>query len=304
MSLPIPTDQIDAPLTVQTVERMHGIEVSGRTIETESINHFREILKNTPADSALGFLKVVSCLPDTPDDQSTETYWALVQRLQHEASAPIFKILSHWTRDADPDIRLAGIHVLAQFGCLEREASDRFPFAEETAPIVEQLLSDESETVIGAALTAAGHLGVGDLTKLAPFVDHPSKTLRWDLAFALLTRPEPLARSLLIRLSRDDEPSVRDWATLVARLADPEPEPRIEAIKGLTLRQDRRAVPAMMQELADEEIDPDLLEAAILLPDACYLPHLKRHRAAMANDVGAKQLVDEAIAACSAKPTS
>ena len=71
----------------------------------------------------------------------------------------------------------------------------------------------------------------------------------------------------LIRLSRDEHSDVRDWATfalgmlasedtedlreaLVARLDDPDAETRLEAVHGLALRGDPRAVEPALELLA------------------------------------------------------
>jgi hypothetical protein len=312
-------DRIDlesSPLTAQMVAQMHGLEVSGQALPPQTLIQFRERLKAASTDAVLSYLSNICLHSHTPADQDCETYWALVERLQQEASAPVFNALAKWTESAQPALRLAGINGLGQLGWPVSHKNDCPPFARETAPIVERLLSDKSEVIVAATLAAAGHLGFEDITSLVRFIDSPSENLRWMLAFALEKRTEPLARTLLIELSQDESPCVRDWATfalgsrceidtpeireaLVARLVDPEPEPRVEAIKGLALRQDRRALPALMQELAADEIDPDLFDAAIQLPDARHLPHLKRHRAKTAN-IGTKLLIEKAMTACRA----
>ncbi|MEU8759124.1 ankyrin repeat domain-containing protein [Streptomyces sp. NPDC048659] len=101
---------------------------------------------------------------------------------------------------------------------------------------------------------------------------HPDEEVR-RLVAASLTGLVPSghaeARAVLIGLSRDRAPRVRDWATLAlaelpddtpalrealaARLADPDPETAAEAARGLALRQDPRAVEALARLLADAD---------------------------------------------------
>lgn len=88
----------------------------------------------------------------------------------------------------------------------------------------------------------------------------------------------------LIQLSQDEQADVRDWATfalareierdtpglrdaLLARLGDPDPDVRAEALAGLAARKDRRAIEALLAELdsaAEGPGDPCLLTGALL----------------------------------------
>ncbi|OYV95779.1 MAG: hypothetical protein B7Z73_01935 [Planctomycetia bacterium 21-64-5] len=104
---------------------------------------------------------------------------------------------------------------------------------------------------------------------------------------ALTGHEEQAAIECLIRLSRDSDSDVRDWATfglgsqcdldtpqirdaLAARLDDTDDDTRHEAIVGLARRQDRRAIAAVGRELSSDCVSSLVLEAADLLG----LPHV------------------------------
>jgi HEAT repeat protein len=128
---------------------------------------------------------------------------------------------------------------------------------------------------------------------------------------ALLPRDEPVARQTLIELSRDVEPGVRDWATfglgtyskidspeirnaLLARLADEDDETRGEALFGLAKRKDPRVIPAILSEIARDEVSELAIEAAGEMPDESLLPALE----ALVRSSPEDQCVREAITAC------
>jgi HEAT repeat protein len=98
----------------------------------------------------------------------------------------------------------------------------------------------------------------------------------------LHAREDELAVDTLIELSDDPESWVRDWATfglgtmirrddqrvreaLAARLTDTDDTTRAEAIRGLAVRHDERAIPQLLSELdqGTELDDPAILEEAL-----------------------------------------
>jgi HEAT repeat protein len=119
--------------------------------------------------------------------------------------------------------------------------------------------------------------------------------VRLAVAFAVTTiSPRPLAdeaRSCLIRLSRDQDPEVRDWATfglgtlstddgpdvtaaLLARTSDSYHEARAEALFGLAVRRDPRAVPHLIRALASAHVQGLEVDAAAEAADPRLLPAL------------------------------
>jgi HEAT repeat protein len=121
-------------------------------------------------------------------------------------------------------------------------------------------LDEQDPAVLATIAHAFGHLGERHGEELLlSLVDHPEVAVRDGVARGLAGRQEPAAVDALITLSADEDPDVRDWATfalgtlaeldspelreaLAARLEDPDEETRVEAIVGLAVRNDDRAV--------------------------------------------------------------
>jgi HEAT repeat protein len=112
----------------------------------------------------------------------------------------------------------------------------------------------------------------------------------WRSASA--ARDEELARQTLVRLSKDDDAHVRDWATfalgtlssadtpevreaLVERLSDGDADVRGEAMRGLASRKDMRAASAILAELQMPDGSDLAIEAACEMPRDEFLPRLK-----------------------------
>ncbi|MFJ6353696.1 ankyrin repeat domain-containing protein [Streptomyces sp. NPDC054835] len=136
------------------------------------------------------------------------------------------------------------------------------------------------------ALSLAVALGqcadAGAVPGLLGLAGHPDGEVRRQTAAALtglVPAGHAEAVGVLVGLSRDHEPRVRDWATLAlaelpddtpavrealaARLADPDPETAAEAARGLAIRQDPRAIEALARVLADGDPDGPARETAL-----------------------------------------
>jgi HEAT repeat protein len=145
-------------------------------------------------------------------------------------------------------------------------------------------------------VAALGH--VGDpvtLGRVFPLADDPDPAVRLAVAFTVATiSPQPLApdaRVALIRLSRDTDSEVRDWATfglgtltdedgpdvraaLLARAEDVSHEARAEALFGLAVRRDPRAVPHLIRALQSPLVHVLEVDAAAESADPRLLPAL------------------------------
>jgi HEAT repeat protein len=199
--------------------------------------------------------------------------------------------------DADPRARSVAAYVAGQLGAPVRTLPDA------SAALLERMGEHESDPGVLAVIAGAyGHLGEPwGLAWLLEQRRHPDAGVRDGVVAALAGRSDPLAVEALIELSADPDPAVRDWATfalgtlaaqdspalreaLAARLADADPEARIEAVYGLALRADARAVEPALELLAAGEQGGSrwtrhaLQEAAIRLAalsgDARFAPHL------------------------------
>jgi HEAT repeat protein len=162
--------------------------------------------------------------------------------------------------------------------------------------LLEALGSETAAAPLASIVAALGHVGdAGALGRIVPLATHESAEVRLAVAFAVATiSPQPLppeALGALIRLSRDDEPEVRDWATfglgtlsntdnpdvraaLLARAEDAYRETRAEALFGLAVRRDPRAVPHLIRALRSPQVGGLEVDAAAAAADPRLLPAL------------------------------
>jgi methionyl-tRNA formyltransferase len=156
-----------------------------------------------------------------------------------------------------------GAFLLGQLGTPVRT----FP-AESAAALEAMAAREEDPGVLEAIAHGFGHLGDPyGMETLLRLATHDDSRVREAAAIALAGRAGPPAVDALIRLSRDEHSDVRDWATfalgmlasedsedlrdaLAARLDDPDAETRLEAVHGLALRGDLRAVEPALELLA------------------------------------------------------
>jgi HEAT repeat protein len=131
-----------------------------------------------------------------------------------------------------------------------------------------------------------------NLTKVIGLASHSDVNVRRALVGALSGRDEPLALQTLMSLMQDSEAIIRDWATFelgimsdadspqirdafAKRLLDEYREARNEALVSLAKRQDPRVIPAILRELARDDVGESAIEAAGLMPDPSFLPELE-----------------------------
>jgi hypothetical protein len=181
--------------------------------------------------------------------------------------------------------RELGVEILAGLGEVRGSPNlpyrDR-PFREETVALLLDLLAREHEFRVLESIAYAFRdlddpRGVEPLSALA---DHPEGRVRFAVAHALLRHEDERAIRTLIQLSTDKDADVRDWATfglaaqvaldtpairgaLVARLDDGHDNTREEAVYGLAMRLDPRAVPVLLELL--EEYEGPMLDSALLV---------------------------------------
>jgi HEAT repeat protein len=186
--------------------------------------------------------------------------------------------------DAMPEREL-GVEILVNLGELSGGPSHPIrerPFREETVLLLLDLLIREREfrvleSIAYAFRDLADPRGIEPLAALA---DHPEDRVRFAVVHGLLRHEDERAIRSLIRLSTDDDNDVRDWATfglaaqvaldtpairdaLVARLDDGHENTREEAMYGLAMRLDSRAVPVLLEFL--EEHEGPMLDSALLV---------------------------------------
>ncbi|HEX8626598.1 MAG TPA: HEAT repeat domain-containing protein, partial [Catenuloplanes sp.] len=210
--------------------------------------------------------------------------WDLVCRLHRDGGLPALEAARQLCVSQDAAQRQLGVDILGQLGIAAARAASRGPFRDAAVRQLLDTVRDEREgAVLQAIAVAFGHLGDARcVPPLGALRTHPDADVRCAVAFGLLGLPERAALDLLVSLSADPEPRVRDWATfglarqsaadfaalrdaLVRRLADPDLDTRAEAIHGLATRGDRRAIPPLLEALAGPwpGSDPHLIDEAL-----------------------------------------
>jgi hypothetical protein len=203
-------------------------------------------------------------------------------------------------------------------------------YREDAATALLACAASEAEAVSRAGTGAAAKSGVAGSGSVLRLVSEPVVDVRWHLAGALGStrdaRAEPLLARwadqadadlrrqvagglswvatgepngpgvrALMRLTRDAEPEVRNWATFALgsmlevdtveirttlwdRVGDDYPEAHAEGVRGLARRHDPRAVDLLAALLdAEDGADPLNFQAAQILGAPALVPHLSRH---------------------------
>ena len=189
-----------------------------------------------------------------------------------------------------------------------------------TRPVASRALLEAlpSESDCGTQASIVAALGqVGSPEPLEAIVDlagSPDAGVRLAVAFAVATlSPQPLSHAVrfsLIKLSGDPEPEVRDWATfglgtlstddgpdvraaLLARTEDTQHTTRAEALFGLAVRRDPRAVPHLIRALQSPAVAGLELDAAAEAADPRLLPALwALQRAGLADAIRVRRAID------------
>jgi HEAT repeat protein len=208
-----------------------------------------------------------------------------VVALHKRGDSDTFRAAADLLGSPDPNRRVLAVDVLAQLGADRDVPVERRPFASPAADVRLDLLPGENEPeVLASITTACGHLRDPRCVPLLHGLrDHQDERVRFGVVFGLLGIDDDLAVQTLIELTVDGDAHVRDWATfglgtqidrddpklrsaLVARLDDPDDETRSEAIRGLAVRGDARAIPQLLTDLQCDTVpeDPSVLEEALL----------------------------------------
>jgi HEAT repeat protein len=159
--------------------------------------------------------------------------------------------------------RAVAAYVLGQLGVPSR----RDPAASDAA-LAELAAREDDPGVLAAIAHAYGNLGEPHGTAvLLALAGHEDAAVRFGVAQALGGRDDPQATQALVGLAADPDPEVREWAAfalgtlaeadgpeirdaLGRLLDDPSEAARTEAVHGLALRGDLRAVEPALELLA------------------------------------------------------
>lgn len=209
-------------------------------------------------------------------DEDAETWWAAADALAARGDEDTYRALCKLCVSEDPREREFGVDAIAQFGV----RGDTKPYLERTLPLLERMTITESHPqVLRSVLAALGHQGdPRALPLVLELINRPGhkRTMTDAIALAdVLTPDHAEGLALLIEMTRDDDPDVRDWATaglaaldadtpeiraaLADRLDDEVLRAAAEAASGLARRGDPRAGLGAKRVRAETD-DPELID--------------------------------------------
>jgi HEAT repeat protein len=244
--------------------------------------------------------------------------WELIGGILSECPDDVLEAALDLLRGAAARQRTLGADVLGRLTGVEPKSGPTVVHA-----LLAAIAAEKEPAPLASIVAALGHVGdAGALGRIFPLADHSSAEVRLAVAFAVATiSPQPLmteARIALLRLSRDPDPEVRDWATfglgtlsdadgpdiraaLLARAEDANRDARAEALFGLAVRRDPRAVPHLIRALQSPYVGGLEVDAAAASADPRLLPALWALRLAGAAD---QLRVLRAIDRCSGRDRS
>jgi hypothetical protein len=97
-------------------------------------------------------LTFARCQPVTQTDE----YWAHVRALHFRSGRDVFDEAVRLCANPDPISRSVGADILAQLGVRKGARTARYPFADESTPVLVALLGDTEPPVIASALLCFG----------------------------------------------------------------------------------------------------------------------------------------------------
>jgi len=240
--------------------------------------------------------------------------WRWIRALQRSGGEAVLHASAEWARSPLPHARALAAHVVAQL----HPSLDSLEFAARCTDVVLPLLEDPDPEVLASAITALGHLYRSerpwDVAAVTRHAAHPVDDVRDACCHALGGDPAEASRETLdalVGLFTDPVDEIRDWAVfgagvlcdvdrpdlreaLAARLADPHGAVRAEAVLALAKRRDPRAPAAIARALAEQDVWPPVVEAAMEWPDPRHLEALRGIQASIPD----LAYLPEAIEAC------
>lgn len=206
--------------------------------------------------------------------------WTAVRALHQIGSREIFEKASSWCQSPVVLERARGADVLAQLGKTVEHPTNAFP--EESFAILANLVETEQSSLpLCSALHGLGHT---DNLRALPLIIRHSSSSDPDVRFAVACAcgsfgNEQLALDVLLKLIKDGDSDVRDWATfglgslseldtpmirsaLTDALSDSDADVRQEALVGLARRRDAQILPQLLEQLQQPEVDVLTIEAA------------------------------------------
>lgn len=192
-------------------------------------------------------------------NKSRENYWKYISELRKRKTEDIFDNAIELTKSEISKEKIIGINILAQFGY------PRLHLKEVLNTLFKLLQTEIDKNILSSLLYGIGHnnekLTDKQIEIICTYQNHKSVSVRHSLVFSLLGIEKTEAINTLIKLSKDKDSDVRDWATfglgtqieldnelireaLWNRINDND-----EAIFGLAKRKDKRIKDILKTEL-------------------------------------------------------
>lgn len=246
------------------------------------------------------------------DDGDPDVYWELVSALRDRDPHEVWALLLPLAKDDDVRLQQLVPDVLRGLG---REAQ---PLASQTLELFAQMLAANPPADVVACIANAcadfHHASV--VTMLVPYAGHERVEVREGVLHAVRRSSHPEAIAALINLSRDPVDDLREWATfalgsqrplvdgpevreaLAARLLDRHEPTRDEAIVGLGLRRDARALGPLLTQFERGFVGVALFEAARMMASPKLTEALQslQQRPSLTDEE--REELDAAVAAC------
>ena len=217
-------------------------------------------------------------------EREDDVAWNAVTRLHFLGTREVLEKAIGLSQSTDSYRRARGADILGQLGVQQGVHSTSF-IPERLTCLLAMLHSESDPVVLDAAIIALGHLGEPQgVREVLRYSQHSDENVRYAVAWVLPggLGNEPEVIDTLLRLMRDSDSDVRDWATfglgtqsdadspvirdaLFDRLQDGDEDTRAEATAGLAKRKDLRALPVVIEELGREEYGVLYEEAASYL---------------------------------------
>lgn len=205
-----------------------------------------------------------------------DVYWELVSQLHDREPAEVWALVAPLATHEDLRLQQLVPDVLRSLG---REAQ---PLAPQTLELFARMVAAAPPAAVLACVANAcvDFHDAAVVTMLAPHAGHEDETVREAVLHAVRRSSHPDALAALINLSRDAVEELREWATfalgsqlplvdgpevreaLAARLTDAHEATRDEAVIGLGLRGDARALGPLLAQLERGFVGQALFEAA------------------------------------------
>jgi HEAT repeat protein len=272
-------------------------------------------LIKTEARSTEELIQLALTAPE--ENENGDDRWDFISLLRNRGTREVLDRSIALTKSSHSEERTIGIQILGQLGTPDRT------FPDECLTTLIGLLEDELDpSLLQSIGIALGHLH--DARAIEPqlkFCSHPNWGVRHGVVLSLNGHDDERAIAALIRLSADDHPYVRNWATfglgslidvdtpnlrealhqrfLLEDTADEEArEIYGEALVGLARRQDERVLPTLIAQLMSDDVSILAIEAAEKFANPQLLPALLQAQTWCEPDGYFANLLATAIVAC------